>query len=355
MNKPLSASRIKTLQECSWKYYCKYILKLPDQTNDGALRGTCVHSIFECLGNPRHKHIYNQIIENNDPYSNEVVLRYVKSFLKNNQMDLKNNFELIKIMILEGAKADFYGNKCSNANESHSELDFDLEIKEDGKDYRILGFIDKLFLYKEKSLALIRDFKTSSNYFKEYEIEDNMQDMMYRLAVKYLYPDFYKRKMQFLFLRYDCSEEGDGNIFTPEVSEEDLDGFEYFLTEIQKIINEFNSDDAGSNLAYNKGFPLPEEGFSKRLLCGFADYPGHLKKDGSLRWHCPFKFEFDYYILLDDSGEIIKTSKNKEELKKLKKENAGSIIESKNYGGCPAFVKKKNYFDSSESKNLDFF
>ena len=50
-NKPLSASRIKTLQTCSWQYWCKYHLKLPDKSNHGSLRGTICHAIFENLGN----------------------------------------------------------------------------------------------------------------------------------------------------------------------------------------------------------------------------------------------------------------------------------------------------------------
>ena len=46
-NKPLSASRIKTLQTCSWQYWCKYHLKLPDRSNEGSLRGTICHAIFD--------------------------------------------------------------------------------------------------------------------------------------------------------------------------------------------------------------------------------------------------------------------------------------------------------------------
>ena len=42
----LSASRIKTAQSCSWLYWCKYKLKLPDTSNDGARRGSICHLIF---------------------------------------------------------------------------------------------------------------------------------------------------------------------------------------------------------------------------------------------------------------------------------------------------------------------
>ena len=58
----LSASRIKTLQQCSWKYWCNYILKLPDKSNEGASRGWICHLIFELLGNPRHLKNYKLIL-----------------------------------------------------------------------------------------------------------------------------------------------------------------------------------------------------------------------------------------------------------------------------------------------------
>ena len=31
---PLSASRIKTAESCSWLYWCKYKLNSPDKSND---------------------------------------------------------------------------------------------------------------------------------------------------------------------------------------------------------------------------------------------------------------------------------------------------------------------------------
>ena len=62
----------------------------------------------------------------------------------------------------------FLEQKMESLTESISEKDFDISITEDGKNYRILGFIDKLFLFKRKSLAIIRDFKTSkANVFRQ--------------------------------------------------------------------------------------------------------------------------------------------------------------------------------------------
>jgi hypothetical protein len=51
--KTLSASRIKTLETCSWVYWLNYHAKVPQSQNDGALRGTICHTIFELLLNKR--------------------------------------------------------------------------------------------------------------------------------------------------------------------------------------------------------------------------------------------------------------------------------------------------------------
>jgi len=67
----LSASKIKTLNTCSWTYHTSYVLKLPRTSNTGSNLGTITHEILECLQNKRHRKHYNQLIsektcKNND-------------------------------------------------------------------------------------------------------------------------------------------------------------------------------------------------------------------------------------------------------------------------------------------------
>ena len=71
----LSASRIKTLQQCSWKYWCNYILKLPDTSNDGASRGWICHLIFELLGESRHKKHYDAIVSEGTIFASKAIER----------------------------------------------------------------------------------------------------------------------------------------------------------------------------------------------------------------------------------------------------------------------------------------
>jgi ATP-dependent helicase/DNAse subunit B len=43
--KYVSASTMKSLEQCSWKYYTDKHLKVPEKNNDGARRGTICHAL----------------------------------------------------------------------------------------------------------------------------------------------------------------------------------------------------------------------------------------------------------------------------------------------------------------------
>jgi len=342
---PLSASKIKTLQSCSWLYWCSYHLKLPDTANDGASRGTVCHQLFECLGNPRHKKHYNSIIKNGNIWKNKVISRYIKTLSSSLNVDDEENLSLINDMIMNGLRYDFFGGAEGKPSEAISEKSF--LIHEDTEDikYSIRGFIDKLFLYKKKSLALIRDFKTSKKVFTGKDVTDNLQALMYTLAVSKLYPKIKNRDAEFLFLKFDLNDDmlgskGEGVINIPNIRDAELKGFEYFLTEIQSVVDNFNEEDAKSNLAATQDYPS-DGSFGGPLSCGFAKKPGQLKKDGTKMWHCPHKFPYNYFKLLNKDGELVKTSIDKLELENLK-QDSDSIVEQ-HYKGCPHWNQKDDF------------
>jgi hypothetical protein len=329
----LSASKIKTLQSCSWVYYSKYILGIPDSGNDGSSRGTVCHLIFEVLGNPRHKKKYNNIIKKKDVFAEESVKRLILKHAKILKVDDDENIELIKDMTLNGLMYDFFGSKLGKPTIAVSEQDFDIVINDKSFRYRIKGFIDKLFLYKNKKLAIIRDFKTSKQKFVGKDISDNLQDYMYSLAVKHLFPEYSNRKSEFLFLKFSLDQSDKSGVIEMEpIDEEDLEGFEIQLTELQTYIDNFSEKEATSNLAYHKGYPK-DNSFGGIIQCGRAKFKGELKKDGSLMWHCPLKFPFDYYVAVNENGDAIKSFLNKDEIPENQK------YETRRYSGCPVFNK----------------
>ena len=342
-NKPqtkLSASRIKCVQSCSWLYHCKYKLRLPDKGNDGSSRGTVCHAVLEVLAKKGREDYYQTIIDANDVFAVPSVGRLVTSLAESLEVADQENLDFINFMTVNGLAYDYFGKDLSKPTLSFSEKKFDISIDDNGKRYRINGFIDKLFLYKNKKAAIIRDFKTSKQVFDGKDATDNMQDLMYSLAVKHLYPEYSHRQSEFLFLKFDLApnllgEDGEGLLKMAPLSDEELEGFEYQLTAWQDYLDSFDESCAHDDFAFDKGFPAKEEGFSGRLMCGFAKFPGQLKKDGNPMWHCGMKFPFDYYALKNSTGQIKKTSFAEERDLLLPLKESGDVIEKMHYEGCP--------------------
>lgn len=339
----LSASRISTAQKCSWVYFNKYIEKVPDSSNSGAARGSVCHNIFEYLGKDRHKKHFDAITKGNSISSSKAVHKLVLSQASKQdpRVDNDEDLDLIDKFILNGLNYDFYGDTNQNPFESFSEKVFDLEVNDGDKYYHIYGFIDKLFLYDKGKKAVIRDFKTSKKVYQGAEVTDNLQNLIYCLAVSKLYPKCKNIQTEFLFLNFDLKSdllgnEGEGVLRMSPMDVDELEGFEYHLTEIQHYLESFDKASAESNFAADQPFPT-DKTFSGPLSCGFATKPGQLKKDGTPMWHCHYKFPFDYWALKDSSGSIIKTVQDGEEHLLIPDETNGEYVEKIHYKGCPKF------------------
>lgn len=321
----LSASRIKTLQSCSWTYYCNYNLKLPQKNNSGAMRGTIAHLIFEVLGNPRHKHYIKKIVEDNTCLKQKAIFRLIIKTANKEGLDLDemvkplkksgqeiSNLKCIDEMILVGLKFDFIGDYKLIG----TEWEFDITSQQPA--YRIGGFIDRIF--KDKKQLVIRDFKSSKLAFKGEELESNIQAMMYSLAVRKKYSKQKEVLVKFLFLRYPDNPERK----CPHFTEEELIGFEHYLEYLNGYLTNFDEKKGKSNFAAND--------FAKKWMCQ--------TKSG---WRCPYLDPIDYKVLLDKDDKIIKSIFADKEFKvsDIKKEYR---IETRRYEGCPAWAKSNDDF-----------
>src|SRR6056300_641884 len=98
------------MTSCSWLYWCKYHLKLPDKTNDGALKGSIVHLILECLGKKRHKKHYKKILRTGQVYSSKPVAKLIdKHMVKDGLQENSENLREICKMTFNGLVYDFFG------------------------------------------------------------------------------------------------------------------------------------------------------------------------------------------------------------------------------------------------------
>ena len=113
---PLSASRIKTAQSCSWLYWCKYKLGLPEKSNDGARRGSICHLVFEVLGVKGRKRYFNKILKTEDVFSVPSIKRLILKHAAREGVDDQENVELMKDMIFNGLTYDFFGEDLAKAD-----------------------------------------------------------------------------------------------------------------------------------------------------------------------------------------------------------------------------------------------
>jgi hypothetical protein len=315
--KTLSASRIKTLETCSWVYWNNYHTKVPQSQNDGALRGTICHTIFELLLNKRHLKNYKRIIKKNSIDGDEGVARLVKKLSAKVKLD-ESNYKLLNDMILVGLKNDFFG---EGGEIVKPEYDFDITNEE--PKYHIKGFIDKPIKIK-KEMHII-DYKSSKYKFRGDDLEANIQAMMYSLASKKLWPKL-KPIVKFLFLRFP-KQPIQELIFT----DEQIKGFEHYLEHINDYVNKFNEESARANFAVDSQ--------KNKWMCQVGG------------WKCPYKDPYKYYVKVNDKGEVVETS-----LENNFKDIKGFKVETRDYEGCPKFQsssKKDDFLDDSKDEFLD--
>ena len=315
--KTLSASRIKTLETCSWVYWNNYHAKVPQSQNDGALRGTICHTVFELLLNKRHLKNYKRIIKKNAIDGDKGVDKLVKKLSAKVKLD-ETNYKLLNDMILVGLKNDFFG---EGGEIVKPEYDFDITNEE--PKYHIKGFIDKPIKIK-KEMHII-DYKSSKYKFRGDDLEANIQAMMYSLASKKLWPKL-KPIVKFLFLRFP-KQPIQELIFT----DEQIKGFEHYLEHINDYVNKFDEESARSNFAIDSA--------KNKWMCQVGG------------WKCPYKDPYKYYVKVNNKGEVVETS-----LENNFKDIKGFKVETRYYEGCPKFQnnsKKDNFLDDSKDEFLD--
>lgn len=321
--KPLyqSASRNETFQNCSRLYAAKYIHRLPDPGNDGANRGNTVHDVLELMLKPRHKHLYDAALQHQTCTEVPALWRVIKRFAAKYGVADEENLAVIDGFMMVAFMNEFYGPK--GTTERMAERDFTIEVNEpDGRRYNVKGYIDKTFIIKDKEGLIVHivDYKSSKDKFKGEKATFNVQSIIYQLAARKLHPDIVRRRFRFLFLKFPrqpWQEE-------PPMSDDQLEGYEWLLTDMQEQLEMFTLDSADDNLAAHDD--------ERKWLCGREGF----KKDGTRAWICTARRPRDYWVLVDEHGETVLGAATEAELKP----KLGQRIEARRYLGCPAFYTK---------------
>lgn len=318
----LSASRIDTFQTCSQLFWAKYGLKLPDTGNDGSRRGSTVHDTLELLLKPRHRKVYEAAVLHNTCTEVPALWKLVTRFARKYGVNDSANLKIIDEFIMVALKHEFFGPKGTISSIAEKDFEFHVD-RGDGRKYSIKGFIDQVFTVQDKHglILVVRDFKTSKERFEGDKLEFNVQSLIYQLALRELFPDIKRREFHFLFLKFAKKARQD----QPSFTDDQLDGFEWMLAELQTAMETFTEENAQDHFAADD----PD----KEWLCGREGY----KKDGTPAWMCSVRKPFDYWALLDEHGQIVTSAFTEAELTAdpAKKQR----IEKRRYAGCPRFAK----------------
>lgn len=305
----LSASRCKQFLDCSWSFYHGYILKVPDITHPKTKIGTLVHSILECLLNPRHKKTYLAIYTTRDVYSSSSVSRLIEIFLRKNSDITEEIASHINDLVFVALDYDFFQENAKKVLPPEYSFELDLGT------FSIKGFIDRLAFYDDK--VLIRDYKTQKDKFTKKEVKENIQALFYQLAAWEIFK--MPAKVEFLLLRHPKTARNPLNFLqsVEPASESTLNGFKMWLEHINKQISELDAESANDNFK-----ALDDSGFCIRV--------------------CKYREPFEYYALVDKENKLIKTSRFQDlEIKD------GQKIEKRKYFGCNYFYNAKGQRRSS--------
>jgi hypothetical protein len=327
----LSASKIKTLSDCSWSYYCSYHLKLPDSSNSGAKRGTAVHDLLECLCHERH---WGKL-EKLRLFSSVDEMPCIKRFFKRKFLQLEldpneevkpvkgepkglNNWMLVMRMTWNALSHEFFSVDRGGTGKQVIHSEYEFNHVQDSPRYAVRGFIDRVSHDEEggQKILEILDYKSSKSKFTGDDKTSNIQAMIYTLMARKRWRDFDRYVANFFFMRFEDPYQKN------EFTEEELSGLESYLEYIYSIVENFTEKDAVSNMAANKR--------DKAWLCGKG------------KWQCPHKLPKMFFAISDASGATISSYLTYEEAEKAFKKNKkreGLTIELKNYSGCPAWNK----------------
>lgn len=170
----ISASGIKTFEQCPLKFYALYILKIKDdKVHPNTVLGSAVHKMTELS--------FIQIME--ALKRNEKIFVDPINFKKQVCDELKVEPSLFKTIdeLIENEKRWGYFRNIQNTVGCELRVEF---LLPDGT--LVKGFIDRLDVkYGE---ADIIDIKTQKNMFEPNELKDNWQALIYNIGARKLFP-----------------------------------------------------------------------------------------------------------------------------------------------------------------------
>jgi hypothetical protein len=188
----ISASRVKTLWDCSLKFYYQEILGLPDSVHWRTKVGSCVHLVFECLMHrtrPRRAEAFRHIMVTGTFRAADYapLIRFIQWQLRREDIADKvtvSDIEQLLHVAFLGIRQYFTTTSEDGTvtytppSDYRNEQRFQITLPSGAV---ISGFIDLLLLWPDRAVCI--DLKTQKDKFVRAELPSNIQAAIYELAV----------------------------------------------------------------------------------------------------------------------------------------------------------------------------
>lgn len=196
----VSPSKAKTLNECEVNFLGKYFYKLPEDVSPKTHLGSILHSIFECLSNPKKNDQIKEyrkqlVIDSARSHSISPVLVHLLDKLLRKYGVPDDLHDLAKDLMLDAFLKGYDVNYPVVGVEDYFEIKITDKIG-------IRGYIDRVIdvsaLHPDTCEA--KDYKSGVPFAVE-KCKEEYQPYFYIMAIKVLYPQFKNVLFSFHFLK----------------------------------------------------------------------------------------------------------------------------------------------------------
>lgn len=279
MSVRISASRLKTLNQCSLKFWYEEFLRIPSKTHHKTHQGSAIHKVFELLMAPKRLPLFRALVLAPTTAPIPVsVSRFFRSYDACHGMapyEMADMLAMLRVAFI-GIRPYFVDSAGAYSPPPRvlNEHRFQFELEE----ATISGFIDLLLVWPDR--AVVIDLKSQGKKFSAKELADNVQSVIYQLATHR--ETGFVPTVDFILLRHGPTPR------TPllylqrvdPLSVGALGGLSQYLVDMYRVVNDFTFEDAVSS-------PLLDEGFCLRV--------------------CPHRQPSDYWALVPKEDPTVLT------------------------------------------------
>ena len=253
----LSASRLKLLNDCSFRFYASEYLKWPEKVWPRTHVGTLAHAVFEALYPEKHRDHYNRIKLAGTITASPAIMRLLKIWQWKTKVsdDLMADIDPMVMLVIN--HTDFLDEGATRRFEPEHE--FTMTLRNGGK---VRGYIDRMFFRGEQ--AIVWDYKSQKNKFDRGEIEHSLQGLVYQWYIWKTYGLL--AEIRFVMLRHPPTKKDPAKhiqIVMPSTPAQ-LEGFELYLEHMFGVITDFDAEDAVAN------FKSDDFGFCRNVCSYFT-------------------------------------------------------------------------------------